>query len=156
MMCRTSERRFPSDCRAVPIFSGLLPKPVSISVSSPASIRKALTAPRLICQSPSTMFRVAAICPSGTSRRCHIRFRRMTWAAARAPAIEIEKLWTRRRGTALFPDRDELSRALLQRLVSKAVNRVIVDHPDRLHECVTDRCAHELEPAIDQVAAERI
>src|SRR5204863_9440639 len=39
---------------------------------------------------------------------------------------------------------------------TEAVDGVVINHPDGLHEGITDRRADELETALEQVAAERI
>ena len=44
----------------------------------------------------------------------------------------------------------------LQRLTTKTIYGVVVDHADSLHECVANRRSRELETTLLQVAAERI
>jgi hypothetical protein len=41
-------------------------------------------------------------------------------------------------------------------LVSKAIDRVVVDHPNRLHERVDDGGTHKVESPLFEVAAQRI
>src|SRR5262245_43875030 len=43
-----------------------------------------------------------------------------------------------------------------QARVAVAIHGVVVHHPDRLHESITDSGAHELEPAPQEVLAQRV
>lgn len=53
------------------------------------------------------------------------------------------------------PSAGTVSRAA-EFLMPEAGHDVVVDHARRLHECVADGRAHELEPALGQVGAERV
>src|SRR5580765_6546348 len=73
----------------------------------------------------------------------------------RVSAAAAHSRTSRRRLQTLVGQRPLFS-AFRNLFVSEAIDRVVVHHPDCLHEGVTDRGAHELEPSAQQVPAQGV